>query len=151
MLEVLISGKLLRDPQTRTGPSGKPFCTALVRVPVEKEDSIAVSIIAFQDVAERLGRLRAGDAVSVSGSAKPSTWEKAGETHHGLSVTAAAILSAYDARKRRGDTDTAGQGAARPTGRESAGGTRATPGRTDRHDDQGGPGDDQPFNDQIPF
>jgi single-stranded DNA-binding protein len=151
MLEVLMSGKLLRDPVTRTGASGKPFTTALLRVPTEKDESLVASVIAFGDTAERLGRLRAGDAVSVSGSAKLSEWTKDGETHHGLSVTAATILTAYDARKRRGDTDTAGQGAARPTGRESAGGNDAKTGRADRHEDQGGAGNGLPFDDELTF
>ncbi len=35
MLSVLISGKLVRDPQTRTGRSGKPYTTALVAVPMK--------------------------------------------------------------------------------------------------------------------
>ncbi len=35
MLSVLISGRLVRDLQTRTGKSGKPYTTALVAVPVE--------------------------------------------------------------------------------------------------------------------
>lgn len=92
MLEALITGKLLRDPQTRTGQSGKPFTTALVRVPTEREESMLANVIAFGDAGERLGRLKAGDAVSMAGSAKLSEWEKDGQTNHGLSVTATAIL-----------------------------------------------------------
>lgn len=107
MLEVLLSGKLLRDPQTRTGQSGKPFTTALVRVPTEREESILVNVIAFQEAGGKLAKLKAGDAVNMAGSGKLSAWEKDGETHHGLSVTASAILSAWDVKKRRGDTDTA--------------------------------------------
>jgi hypothetical protein len=58
MLEVLISGKLIRDPQTRQGKSGQSFTTALVRVPVDKgEDSIVASVIAFQDATGELRRL----------------------------------------------------------------------------------------------
>jgi single-stranded DNA-binding protein len=56
MLEVLISGRLIRDPQTRQGKSGQSFTTALVRVPVDKgEDSVVASVIAFQGEAVRRG------------------------------------------------------------------------------------------------
>ena len=102
MLDVLVSGKLVRDPVTRTGQSGKPFTTCLLRVDVGEEEQMLVSVIAFQEVGEKLGRLKSGDAVSVAGSAKLSSWEKDGETRHGLSVTASSVLSAYDVRRRRG-------------------------------------------------
>lgn len=102
MLDVLISGKLFRDPQVRIGQSGKPFTTALVRVPVENgEESMLVSTIAFGEVGERLGRLKSGDPVSLTGSAKLSSWEKDGELKHGLSVTASGILSVHDTREAR--------------------------------------------------
>ncbi len=38
MLSILVSGKLVRDPQQRTGKNGKPYATALVAVPVEAVD-----------------------------------------------------------------------------------------------------------------
>ena len=129
MLEVLISGKLFRDPQVRVGQSGKPFTTALVRVPVDNgEESILASTIAFGEVGERLARLKSGDAVSIAGSAKLSSWEKDGETRHGLGVTASAILSAYDTRKRRAAPKEPGSAAPEPS-----------------------KGGDTDFEDQIPF
>jgi single-strand DNA-binding protein len=30
MIDALISGKLIRDPALKTGPSGKPFCNFLL-------------------------------------------------------------------------------------------------------------------------
>ena len=138
MLEVLISGKLIRDPTTKIGPSGKPYALALVLVPTEHEENLVASVIAFGDVAERLGRLKAGDAVSLAGSAKLSTWEKGGERHHGLNVTAAAILSAYDVRKRHG----AGEGSSR-----NAGGRR----QIERRSESIPPDDETPFDDPIGF
>lgn len=101
MLDVLVSGRLVRDPQTRVGQSGKPFTTCLLRVDTGEEEQMLVSVIAFQEAAEKLARLKAGDAVAVAGSAKLSSWEKDGETRHGLSVTASAVLSAYDVKRRR--------------------------------------------------
>jgi single-stranded DNA-binding protein len=103
MLEVLISGRLIRDPATRTGPSGKPFTTALLRVQTDGNDgeALVASCIAFGETGERLGRLRAGDAASLAGSAKLSEWQKEGQTRHGLDVTVRAVLSVQDARRRR--------------------------------------------------
>ena len=118
MLDVLVSGKLIREPVTRTGQSGKPFTTALVRCDVGEEEQMLVSVIAFQEAGEKLGRLRAGDAIAIAGSAKLSSWEKDGETKHGLSVTASAVLSAYDVRKRRGNETAKDKPAVRDSGPE---------------------------------
>jgi len=118
MLDVLVSGKLIREPVTRTGQSGKPFTTALVRCDVGEEEQMLVSVIAFQEAGEKLGRLRAGDAIAIAGSAKLSSWEKDGETKHGLSVTASAVLSAYDVRKRRGNETAKDKPAAQAPGPE---------------------------------
>lgn len=108
MFNVLISGKLSKPPKLGVGRNGQPYCTASVRVPVQGQredepDAVFASVIAFGEDAEKLGRLLQGDAVSVSGSARLSQWEKEGRAMTGLNVTATAILSAYDLRKRRGE------------------------------------------------
>lgn len=108
MFNVLISGKLSKPPKLATGRNGQPYCTASIRVPVQGQredepDAVFASVIAFGEDAEKLGRLLQGDAVSVSGSARLSQWEKEGRAMTGLNVTATAILSAYDLRKRRGE------------------------------------------------
>ncbi|BBL74574.1 single-stranded DNA-binding protein [Methylomagnum ishizawai] len=129
MLDVLLSGKLSRDPLVRVGPSGRPFTTAQIRVPVEGDETLWVSTIAFGEVGERLGRLKAGDAVSLAGSAKLSSWEKDGELRHGLSVTASGILSIHETRevretrKRREPKESPGRAAPAepPPGRETGG------------------------------
>jgi hypothetical protein len=46
-----------------------------------------------------------GDAVSVAGSARLSQWERDGKQITGLNVTASGILSAYDRRKRSGESE----------------------------------------------
>lgn len=108
MIDALITGKLIRDPALKTGPSGKPFCNFLLSVPTGDGEPTVVSGIAFTDVAERIGRLHKGDAVSVAGSLKPSSWtdRTSGELKHGLNVTVSAALSAYDIKKRRGESET---------------------------------------------
>jgi single-stranded DNA-binding protein len=107
MIDALVTGKLIRDPVLKTSASGKTYCNFLLSVPTGDGDPVVVSGIAFGDVAERIGRLGKGDALSVVGSLKPSEWtDKAtGETKHGLNITVSAALSAYDVKKRRGSTD----------------------------------------------
>ncbi len=83
MLDFLCAGRLLKDPVVRTGASGKPFTTALVAA------------------AEKLAMHKAGDSIAVTGAAKLTVWQQNGETRRGLGVTAAAVMSVYELRKRR--------------------------------------------------
>ena len=104
MLSVLAAGKLVRDPQARTGKSGKPYTTALVAASVDvvnegDADRVLVSCIAFGAVGEALAALQKGDDVSFAGSARLSNWTKEGVECHGLAVTAHRVLSAYARRK----------------------------------------------------
>lgn len=109
MIDALISGRLIRDPALKTGPSGKAYCNFLLSVAVGEEPAVIVSGIAFQEVAERIARLRKGDALSVTGSLKPSTWtdKQTGEEKHGLNVSVSACLSPYDVKKRRANGEVA--------------------------------------------
>ncbi len=75
MLSVLCSGRLVRDPQTRTGKGGKPYTTGLIACPIEAvnegdNDRVLVSCIAFGPAAEALVALGKGDDVSVAGQAR---------------------------------------------------------------------------------
>ncbi len=104
MLSILISGKLVRDPQMRTGKNGKPFATALIAVPVETvregdEDRVLVSVIVFGPAAEALAALAKGDDVSCAGNGRLSSWTKNGVECHGLAVTAYRVLTAYQRGK----------------------------------------------------
>lgn len=102
MLEALISGKLIKQPELRTGQSGKPYCQFLLGVHVGDPENIIVSGIAFGSHAERVAKFGKGDAVSVIGALKPTEWaDKAtGETKRGLSVTVTNVLSVYDIKKK---------------------------------------------------
>lgn len=119
MIDALITGKLIRDPALKTGPSGKPFCNFLLSVPAGDGDPVVVSGIAFGDVSERIAKLKKYDAVNVAGGLKPSEWtdKTTGELKHGLNITVSAVLSAYDIKKRRGSAEgaEAGQPPQRPT------------------------------------
>jgi single-stranded DNA-binding protein len=112
MIDALVTGKLIRDPVLKTGPSSKPYCNFLLAAPTGDGDPTVVSGIAFADVAERIGRLKKGDALSVAGSLKPSEWtdKTSGETKRGLNITVSTALSVYDVKKRRGNTGGAENG-----------------------------------------
>jgi single-stranded DNA-binding protein len=117
MLSVLCTGTLVSDPKARTSSSGKPFATALLRVPAEDADAMLVSAIAFDaDAVAAILALSKGDACAIAGRGKLSTWEKAGEEKHGLSVVADRVLTVYQAGKLRAKARGAAQ-------EESAGAT----------------------------
>jgi single-strand DNA-binding protein len=101
MIEALIGGRLVRDPVTHIGPSGKPYCNFLLACDVGDSAPVIVSGIAFGEAADKIGAMAKGDALSVAGSLKPSSWtDKAtGETRNGLNITVQAVLTLQNARK----------------------------------------------------
>ena len=107
MIDALISGKLIKAPELKTGQSGKYYTQFLLSVPTGDDKPVIVSGMAFTETAEKIAKLGKGDALSVVGSLKPSEWtDKAtGLLKHGLSVTVSSSLSAYDIKKRRPVTD----------------------------------------------
>lgn len=100
MLSVLVQGRLTTGPRTREAANGNAFTTAQLACDTDG-GSVLVSVIAFGVAGERLAELRKGESVAASGNAKLTTWEKSGEQHSGLSVTAAEVLSVYVSRQRR--------------------------------------------------
>lgn len=101
MITALISGRLLADPERRTGGSGKPFTLARL-VANDGEADSTVSVIAFGTVAEQLAALCKGEALAIAGRASVRTWtDRAGVLKAGLSVTADALLTAHHVRQRR--------------------------------------------------
>lgn len=103
MIDAIVSGKLIKDPSTRTGPSGKPFTQFLLSCHIGEEQPVIVSGICFAEVAGRVAVLKKGDPLCVVGSLKPSEWQDktTNETKHGLNVTANGALSPYDIKKRK--------------------------------------------------
>jgi len=74
-----------------------------VRVPIEREDAALVSVIAFDDEAcAALESLRKGDAVSIKGPLKPTTWTgRDGEARHGLSMIVQQIMTGEKEKRPR--------------------------------------------------
>lgn len=100
-ISALITGKLIADPERRTGNNGKPFTLAKVVAATDDGESL-VSVIAFGSVAEQLAELGKGDTVALTGRAKVNTWtDREGNPKAGLSVTADALLTAYHLRRKR--------------------------------------------------
>src|SRR5450759_4338263 len=107
MIDALISGKLIKTPELRTGGSGKNYCQFLLSVSTGDEQPVIVSGIAFAETAERIGKLQKGDPLAVVGSLKPSEWadKTSGELKHGLNIAVNNSLSPYDIKKRRPTPD----------------------------------------------
>ena len=107
MIDALISGKLIKTPELRTGKTGSHYTQFLLSVAVGEEQPVIVSGIAFAETAERIAKLQKGDPLAVIGSLKPTEWtdKTTGETKHGLNVTANNALSPYDIKKRKPVTD----------------------------------------------
>ena len=102
MLNVLVSGTLVSNPQERSTAAGKRFATASMRVPAEDADPVLVSIIVFNaDAVAAILALTKGDSCAIAGRAKLTSWAKDGEQRHGLSVTADRVLTVYAAGKAR--------------------------------------------------
>jgi single-stranded DNA-binding protein len=103
MIDALISGKLIKTPELKTGQSGKHYTQFLLSVSTGDEQPVIVSGIAFSDVAERIAKLGKGDSLAVIGGLKPTTWQDkaTNETKHGLNITVNNSLSVYDIKKRK--------------------------------------------------
>lgn len=84
---ILITGQLYGDPQARTSKSGSQFATAKIRADGKDGAVLWISIVAFNDVAERLLALHANNAVALSGKLEVSAYTaKDGSPAAGLSV-----------------------------------------------------------------
>lgn len=96
MITCMISGALSKSPETRTSKTGNPYTTATVRTG-EGEDSLFCSVTCFGDLAGTLAGLAKGDAITVIGTGKVSTYTgKEGDTRAGLSITANRIIALMD-------------------------------------------------------
>ena len=64
---VLVSGRLLRDPQKKVSAKGRPYGSALVRVS-DGNDSALWRVTAFSETAlAELMKLRVGDGIAATG------------------------------------------------------------------------------------
>lgn len=98
MIEALVSGKVLAKPTQKEGKN-KPFVLARVTAQSHTDDSVTVSVIAFnEDAQEALLKLDKGDLVSIAGKATPKLWEDPkGAKHSSLDLVANKVLTVFDA------------------------------------------------------
>ena len=89
----LATGVLASPPQRRQGAKAL-FATASLRINAGSGETAFLSLIAFNESAERLLEFGAGDALSVSGPTRPTSWTNSdGEERRGISVTGEQIAS----------------------------------------------------------
>lgn len=116
MLNVLVAGRLVKPPKVGTSSKGTAWTSVSVRCPIqaqndEQESDVLVNAISFGAAAERLARLGVGDSVAFNGDARLNHWtDREGSSKTGLSVTVSEVVSAYTARKKRGDAEPTQQG-----------------------------------------
>lgn len=100
-ITALITGRLIANPERRTGNSGKAFTTARISAGTDDE-SVLCSVIAFGSAAEQLAALAKGDTLALTGRAKPKAWaDRDGAQKVGLDVVADQVLTAYHVRRKR--------------------------------------------------
>ena len=100
-ITALIAGKLIADPDVRTGASGKPFTTARLAAGTD-DDSVLCSVIAFGTAGQQLAVLGKGDSLAITGRTKPKAWtDREGQPRAGLDVVADQVLTAYHVRRKR--------------------------------------------------
>jgi len=97
MIDGLIAGKLLGDPEQRVGKGESRYVVAKVRAQAGDGENLIVNVIAFEIACCRdLLALRDGDSVAVSGSLTPKAWtDKQGNVKPALDLVAQRVLSAY--------------------------------------------------------
>ncbi len=103
MIDALINGKLIKDTVLRSSANGNNFCNFILTVSTGEPIPMVITGIAFNEAAEKIAKLKKGDALTVTGALKPNEWkDKAtGDTRHGLNITVSDCLTIYDVKKRR--------------------------------------------------
>jgi single-stranded DNA-binding protein len=103
MIEALIQGQIVGEPQKRQTRDGKPFYTASMRVSAGDGDAFFVGLTTFSETAgERLATLSKGASLSAVGALEQYQYQgKDGTDKSGWRLTATEIMSVYQARKRR--------------------------------------------------
>ncbi|WP_080404117.1 single-stranded DNA-binding protein [Burkholderia ubonensis] len=126
MLDALASGKLYGKPGERTGPSGRPFVTAKMRVSVGDGDALFVNVIAFaNDARAVLLALDDGDSVALAGTLTPKVWtDRNGDAKPALDMVAHAVLTAYHVKRKRAAMQGSNDGDERRSGRPAMDGSR---------------------------
>lgn len=101
MIHALVQGELAADPKQRTSAAGKAFITAQMKT-TAGDESLLIGLAAFGSTGDKLGALKKGDALAVTGALKPNVWtDREGQERRGWNLTATAVLTLYEVGKRK--------------------------------------------------
>ncbi|HSN79985.1 MAG TPA: single-stranded DNA-binding protein [Rhodoferax sp.] len=95
MIDGLIAGRLIGDPERRQGKGDSAYVVARVRAQGSEGEPLMVNLIAFDDApCKVLLALRDGDSVAAAGSLNPKVWtDKQGNTKPALDLVAHRVVS----------------------------------------------------------
>ncbi|MBK9442492.1 MAG: single-stranded DNA-binding protein [Comamonadaceae bacterium] len=97
MIDGLVAGKVLGDPEQRLGKGDSRFVLAKVLAQAGDGEPLIVNVIAF-DEAPRIALLELceGDSVAVAGSLTPKAWtDKQGNIKPALDLVAHRVLGTH--------------------------------------------------------
>jgi len=94
MIDGLVAGTLVDDPQERRGKSDSIYVLLKLRALNAEGEPIVVNVIAFDaELGAILMELRDGDAVALTGSLTPKVWsDKQGNARAALDMVASRLL-----------------------------------------------------------
>lgn len=92
MIYAHVSGELAKQAVSKTAANGQPYAIATVKAN-NGTDTYAVTVFAFNEMAEEILAMHPGEPLTAVGKAKPTSWEtKDGELRLGMTITASALL-----------------------------------------------------------
>lgn len=99
MMDGLIAGRLIGDPERRQGKGETTFVVARIKAQTNEGESLMVNVIAFDGApCASLLALRDGDSVAAAGHLNPKVWtDKQGNTKPALDLVAHRVMSAAQA------------------------------------------------------
>jgi len=112
VIDALIGGSIVGQPQEKTSGSGRTYVQCKLRVPAG-EDAVFVLVTAFDgEVRRALLAHASGDSIAVSGPMKLGIWTppNGGEARVNVSMVAHALVSAYSVKRRRAAVQGDGNG-----------------------------------------
>ncbi|MBC7618972.1 MAG: single-stranded DNA-binding protein [Candidatus Saccharibacteria bacterium] len=95
MIDGLVAGRLMGEPERRIGKADSHFVVAKIKAAATDGDSYIVNVIAFDAaLCESLVSARDGDSVALAGSLTPKVWtDKQGINRPVLDMVAHRIIS----------------------------------------------------------
>lgn len=92
MNQVMLSGRLTRDPELRQTMSGKKVCSFCLAVQDTKERADFINCSAWEKTADTIATyFKKGDPIIVFGKMTVSKWEKDGKPQTSVEVTVRQI------------------------------------------------------------